>query len=183
MKQNIIEYPEMLAKVILKNPINESELIKYQSQLTMLSRDVTLSDRELNFPSLFNNRGISGGKCRLVDLLKTLGAGIDNPSLTTDAERDAMDLYISSLTKNPINKVLPVLSELLEIEGIKTASITIEANKNTPLISGFYLLYPLLEMIHTVIITQCMSTQGNSYIASNKDSSVHMMALLQILKV
>lgn len=193
-KQTVQDYPEMLAKIEIKNPVNGTQLSSYQCKLTALSRDVDLSHIELVFSGAFNNRGIRGGKCRLVDLLKTLGAGVDalDCTLSCSPEAELTDtsnpidgyinsLYAKTLKKEPINKASKLVLEFLQMDGIKGASISIDTHKNSPLANGFYLLYPFLELVYAAINAYALKAVDTKREVDAKECLVGDSALQNLL--
>lgn len=76
-KKDVRDYPKFLANITMNNPASKEQLLSCQQRLTKLSRELELSQVDIVLAKVFNNRGVKGGKYRLVDVLKTLGADVN----------------------------------------------------------------------------------------------------------
>lgn len=143
--------PKFLAVVTLTNKSKPEELAEYQGVLTKMSENKALSGIVLTIPSKVDNRGLNAGGYPLVDILKTLGNGVvtdaaDNKALADNATKDLLNSLKSK------NSEVSIFSEMLEIEDMHNASIKIDSEKKSAFSKGFYLLRPLLEVLHNTIL-------------------------------
>lgn len=143
--------PKFLAVVTLINKSKPEELTGYQGVLTEMSENEALSGIMLTIPSKVDNRGLNAGGYPLVDILKTLGNGVvsDDAENKVLADSAAKDLLINIKSKN---SEASIFSEMLEIEDMHSASIKIDSEKKSAFAKGFYLLRPLLEVLHNTVL-------------------------------
>lgn len=143
--------PKFLAVVTLTNKSKPEELKTYQGLLTKMSENEHLKNIVLTIPSKVNNRGLNAGKYPLVDILKTLGSGetIDIAKKEDQAISMAEELA-SGVESEDAN--ISVFSKMLEIEDMHSASIKIESEKKSAFVKGYYLLRPLLEVLHNSLL-------------------------------
>lgn len=142
--------PELLTVVTLTNKSKPAKLEAYQGILTEMSANNNLKDIMLTIPSNVDNRGLNSGSYLLVNILKTLGNDIviddaKNKTLAANAAKNILNRMDSS-NKNETDS--SIFSTMLEIEDMHSASIRIESEKKSAFIKGFYLLRPLLEVLH-----------------------------------
>ncbi|MBO6224264.1 MAG: hypothetical protein J6N72_02250 [Psychrobacter sp.] len=147
--------PKSLATVTLTNKNKPAKLAAYQSMLTEMSKNDSLKGITLTIPKNVDHRGLNSGCYWLVDILKTLGNetavnDTKNKDLAETAVEQALS-QINSSNKNVVEN--SVFSAMLEIEDMHIASIKTESDKKSAFVKGFYLLRPLLEVLHTAMIS------------------------------
>lgn len=148
---NINNEPKFLAVVTLTNKSKPEELANYQGMLTKMSESQHLKNIILTIPSKVNNRGLNAGQYPLVDVLKTLGSGVTLDMAKKEEQAVSMAEELTSGVELKDANV-SVFSKMLEIEDMHSASIKIESNKNSAFTKGYYLLRPLLEVLHRAIL-------------------------------